>query len=403
MKILFVAMAESVHTARWISMIADQGWDLHLFPSIDNGVTHPDLKNISIYHSFYGKQRARNQSVSVKGIPVISPFAGQIGRDLSRKLFPDYRNKQLHKIIHKLNPDIIHSMEFQASGYLTFDAREQYGGKFPTWIATNWGSDIYLFGRLPEHVNRIKSILEVCDYYSCECFRDIQIAKDMGLKGQILPVLPNTGGFDLTRIEKFKQPGLTSARRLVVLKGYQGWAGRALVGLRAIELCADLLKGSRIAIYLASNEVELAAKLVSQSTGIPIEIIPPCSHEEILRLHGRARISIGLSISDAISTSFLETIAMGSFPIQSNTSCANEWITNCVTGILVHPEDPAEIAAAIRLAITNDSLVDEAAKRNAKTVSERLDLSIVKPQVIKMYEEIVSRSRQNGIPKNKKS
>jgi glycosyltransferase involved in cell wall biosynthesis len=373
-------------------MIADQGWDLHLFPSIDNGFTHPDLENITIYHSFYGRQRDCNKSVRIKGIPVLSHFAGHIGRSLSRKLVPDYRIRQLRKIVHKLRPDIIHSLEFQAAGYLTLNARENYDGKFPTWIATNWGSDIYLFGRLSEHVDKIKSVLKACDYYSCECFRDIQLAKDMGLKGQILPVLPNTGGYDLTHIKKFRQANPTSSRRLIALKGYQGWAGRALMGLRAIELSADLLKGYRIAIYLANDDVELAARLVSQSTGIPTEIIPPCSHEEILRLHGRARISIGLSISDAISSSFLETIAMGSFPIQSNTSCADEWIKNGVTGLLVHPEDPEEIAAAIRLAVTNDVLVDEAAKLNSKTVAERLDLPIVKSKVIKMYEEIVSPS-----------
>lgn len=394
-------MPDSVHTARWISMIADQGWDLHLFPSIDNGVAHPDLKNITIYHSFYGKQRDCPKSVHKKGFPVLSHFAGHIGRVLLKKLFPDYRITQLRKIIHELHPDIIHSLEFQAAGYLALGAKEQYDGKFPTWIATNWGSDIYLFGRLPEHVDRIKSVLSACDYYSCECFRDIQLAKDMGLRGQILPVLPNTGGFDLTHIEKFKQSGPTSSRRLILLKGYQGWAGRALVGLRAIELSADWLKGYRVAIYLANSDVELAAKLVSQSTGIPIEIIPPCSHEEILRLQGSARISIGLSISDAISTSFLETIAMGSFPIQSNTSCADEWIKNGVTGLLVHPEDPDGIAAAIRLAVTNDALVDEAAKLNARTVSERLDLSVIKPRVIKMYEEIVAHSK--GIIKNEKA
>jgi glycosyltransferase involved in cell wall biosynthesis len=388
MRILFVAMAESVHTARWISMIADQGWDLHLFPSIDCGKAHHDLRNITIYHSFYGEQNNCNQSIRARGIPVMHHIVGSAARSFLRKISPDYRSLQLMKIINKLHPDIIHSMEFQAAGYITSEVRERYKGRFPTWIATNWGSDVYLFGRLPEHVDKIKAVLSTCDYYSCECLRDVKLAKNMGLKGQTLPVLPNTGGFDLSYIKKFEQPGPTSARRLIVLKGYQSWAGRALVGLRAIELSAKLLRGYSVAIYLASYEVEIAARLVSQSTGIPIEIIPPCSHEEILRLHGRARVSIGLSISDAISTSFLEAIAMGSFPIQSNTSCADEWIKSGVTGILVHPEDPEEIAAAIRLAVTDDVLVDEAAKLNAKVVAERLDQSVITPKVIEMYEKI---------------
>lgn len=33
LRILFVARPYSIHSARWINQIADEGWDLHLFPS----------------------------------------------------------------------------------------------------------------------------------------------------------------------------------------------------------------------------------------------------------------------------------------------------------------------------------------------------------------------------------
>ena len=31
---------------------------------------------------------------------------------------------------------------------------------------------------------------------------------------------------------------------------------------------------------------------------------------------------------------------MGSFPIQSDTACADEWIEDGVSGLIVPPEDP---------------------------------------------------------------
>jgi glycosyltransferase involved in cell wall biosynthesis len=241
-------------------------------------------------------------------------------------------------------------------------------------------------------VEKIKAVLSSCDYYSCESQRDVRLAKDMGLRGEVLAVLPNTGGFDLNRVLRFRQPGPTSSRRLILIKGYQGWAGRALVALRAIELCSDDLQGYRVAIYLAGADVKIAAELVSQSSGIPIDIIPPCSHDEMLRLFGRARVYIGLSISDAISTSLLEAIIMGAFPIQSDTSSANEWIEDEKTGCIVPPEDPGVVAAAIRRAVSDDSLVDYAAERNHRLTKERLDQSIIKPQVIAMYEKIAEQA-----------
>jgi glycosyltransferase involved in cell wall biosynthesis len=221
----------------------------------------------------------------------------------------------------------------------------------------------------------------------------------LGLKGEVLPIVPNGGGFDLRRAAELKHPGKTSARRLILLKGYHGWAGRALVGLRAIELSADVLQGYRIAIYMASPEVRIAAELLSKKTGIPIELVPHCSHVEMMRLYGQARIYVGLSISDAISTSLLEALVMGAFPIQSCTSCADEWIVDGESGFIVPPEDPEPVSAAIRRVISDDHLVDQAAEINWKTAESRLDENILRPQVIAMYEKVVSESkakRQRG-------
>jgi glycosyltransferase involved in cell wall biosynthesis len=178
----------------------------------------------------------------------------------------------------------------------------------------------------------------------------------------------------------------------VVLKGFQGWVYRALMGLEAIGLCADIFTemGYRLAIFNPSPGVPKAAMKLQRKTHIPIEFVTydPSGNEHILRLHGQARVSIGLSMSDAISTSFLEAIMLGSFPIQSNTGCANEWIECGTGGFLVPPEDPPAIARAIRRALMDDTLVDHAAEINSKTAEQRLAYAIIQAQVIKMYRDI---------------
>ncbi len=391
-------MAESIHTARWINQINDQGWDIHLFPSIDCGLTHPQLRNIDVYHSFYGRRSNRNHKARLHGIPVMSECGAQAGRFILKRIRLSHRTFQLIHLIRKLQPDMIHSMEIQAAGYLVLDAKRRYKKDFPPWIVTNWGSDIYLFGRLADHMDRIKAVLASCDYYSCECQRDVRLAQEGGLKGEVLPILPNTGGFDLKRIARFRQSGQTSERRLILLKGYQHFAGRALVALRAVSLCANALKGYKVLIYSPSPDVKIAAEVVCRSTGIPIDVIPPCSHDEMLQFYGAARVYIGLSISDAISTSLLEAIVMGTFPIQSCTSSADEWIRDGETGFIVPPEDPEPVAAAIRRALSDDVLVNRAAEMNARVARDRLDELVIRPQVIAMYKKIAARtgSRDRG-------
>jgi len=391
MRILFVAMSNSVHTTRWIDQIADCGWDLHLFPSMDVGATHADLRNVTVHHSFYGGKEAPHPSTRRRGINLGFHPAAYVARKAMQYAYPSYRARGLARLIRRLRPDIIHTLEFQHAGYMTLEARKALGGAFPAWIATNWGSDIYLFGRLPAHQERIRSILAQCDYYSCECRRDVELAQSMGLRGEVLPVLPNTGGFDLAAAESLRAPGPTSQRRIIMLKGYQHWAGRGLVGVRALERCADLLGGYEVVVYSATEDVRLAAELFAAKTGVKTSVMAGgVPHREILACHGRARVSIGLSISDAISTSFLEAMLMGSFPVQSDTSCACEWATHGETTLLVPPEDPDRIEVALRRALTDDALVDSAAAQNWQTAKARLDQGVVKPQAIEIYRRIAT-------------
>jgi glycosyltransferase involved in cell wall biosynthesis len=122
-----------------------------------------------------------------------------------------------------------------------------------------------------------------------------------------------------------------------------------------------------------------------------VSVLDRVRREDMLRLHGQERIAIGLSISDAISTSLLEALVMGSFPIQSRTSCAYEWIECGRTGFLVDPEDPQRIADSIRRAIADDALVDRAAELNLETAAAKLDDAKIQPQVVAMYEGIAEK------------
>jgi glycosyltransferase involved in cell wall biosynthesis len=175
-----------------------------------------------------------------------------------------------------------------------------------------------------------------------------------------------------------------------MLKGYQGWSGRALVGLRALERCADLLNDYRICIFSASPDIVLAAELFTLNTGLVVDIIPEdATHHEILRLHSQARISIGLSISDAISTSFLEAFACGSFPIQSCTACVDEWLTHGKTGLIVPPDDPDVIEIAIRTALTDDALVDAASILNRQVSEKVLGREYIRQRFLDEYKVIL--------------
>jgi glycosyltransferase involved in cell wall biosynthesis len=392
MKILFVAMAESIHTVRWVNQLKNEGWDLYLFPSYDYPGLHNDLNGIKVCIPFLSVFTWLDKL----GLGKYSRFLYvKLGNYKKNKL-PDYYEKRLKRYINSIKPDMIHSLETQGAGYLVAKVKCEYPPAipFPAWWHTNWGSDIFLFGRIPQEQPFIRRVLENCEFYSCECTRDIELAKDFGFKGKVFPVYPNTGGFDPIMIDAFKaksQP--TSERKLIMLKGYQGWAGRALVAIRGLERCADLINKYHLVIYAnaSGEDVEIASTLLSQNTGVAVTILPSNTpHKEIMRFHSQARISIGLSIGDAISTSLLEAMAMGSFPIQSCTACASEWFTDGISGLIVTPEDPEVVEQAIRRALLDDILVNSAAEINYNKIVKDANFETLRVKTIQAYKKVLN-------------
>jgi glycosyltransferase involved in cell wall biosynthesis len=123
----------------------------------------------------------------------------------------------------------------------------------------------------------------------------------------------------------------------------------------------------------------------NRESGIRIECLPFLSYVDLMRLHGQARFSIALSTSDGLSASLIETMLMGSLPIQSNTGCFEEWASSR-SMLLVNPEEVEEVSAAVDYALANDRFVDEAAARNDAIAAARFDAAVVNPEIIAMYE-----------------
>lgn len=478
-RILFVGMQSSPHVARWIELVADQGWDLHFFP-VDEVVPNRNLRGVTMQWPVLDSaiERMYRPKAADQDIQRLLSFArrlARIGRMALRD--PSEVRRRLHarlmaarwpsalmpgasgtvaagstdcdagadsagsvpndhdagralrwsrftptlaelggaaafetgsvrlgesdcaapilngpgvlaERVQTLRPDLIHSMEFQHCGYLVLRARELYGPGFPTWLATNWGSDIYYFGRFPDHRAQIERLLAAIDFYSCECNRDAAIARQFGYNGPILSGVPNSGGFDLEHVASLRSSRPPSERKVVMVKGYQHFAGRALTALKVLEKFASQLKGYRIVLFSVSEAPRQRAFQLRRAGVLDVQVIDWATHEQILAHFGEARLYMGISISDAISTSALEAMAMGAFPIQTNTSCCDEWFKDGEGGFIVPPDDFEVICEKFGRALTDDALVDRAAEVNWRTVQTRLDKNIIAPKIVEFYDRI---------------
>jgi len=366
--VVLVCMVDSVHVYRWLTQFDDTEISFILFPSTPNRKIHPGIK-------------AMLEADQVSPFQVsVAPFGGKLSVPLwviDRLVGNRLRGYLLRRILKLEKPDFLHALEFQNAGYISSVALNDKKIKTP-FIVTNYGSDIYWFRRFKRHEKKIKKLLSRADLYSAECVRDYELANELGFRGKELEVSPNAGGIDLSSLQSTVVK--CSQRKAIIAKGYHGWAGRALIALEAIELIEEKLQGFEIFVYSANLKVCLAANRLQKRTGLKIIVFrkKKLSHSQMLELFAQSRVYIGLSVTDGISTSLLEAMATGAFPIQTATSCADEWIVDKKTGLLVSDLSVKNVANGIERAILDNELVDFAQAANLELIQSKANLSKVR-------------------------
>ena len=358
--VVLVCMVDSIHVARWIAQFYPTEVKFIIFPSGPNRRVHPKiLEMIENGKSFDNQIR-------------IVPFDGKLSLPLwalDRLFGYRIRGLLLRRILKKARPDFVHALEFQHAGYVTIRALEDKSITTP-FIATNYGSDIYWFQRFASHRKKIQQILELASIYSCECQRDAGLALSMGFRGTVLPIWPNSGLPSDTNPPEFIAP---ADRHLIISKGYDGWAGRAIVFLKAMAMVAPAFKDETIVLFSCNVKVRIFAKMVSMKTGLAIVAYPKnaLSEAEMIRLFSRSRIYVGISVTDGVSTSSLEAMSVGAFPIKSDTSCSSEWFLSGQTGHSFASFDPEALSVLITEYYWNLSLLSDAAESNMRHIQSR--------------------------------
>ena len=378
-KILIVCMFDSIHAGRWLSQFTNQDVEFVLFPSKKFKKIHPSLRLLTNNHSLASFKVAH----PIKHLGILGYLDFAIFELISRLFRGSLRVRYLRNILRKNKFDYVHALEIQGAGYLCDEAIKDKNFKL---ILTNWGSDIFYFQHLPEHLPRIKSALVKADLYSAECNRDYKLAMDLGFKGTQLPCIPNGGGFLESEILNIGIP--TSERKNIVVKAYGGTFGRGDLAIQAVATVLADNNDLTAYFYSVTDDLIKSVTALVERFGDRVNYSTtkaPISHEELSYIFEKSRIYIGCSISDGISTSFLEALAKGVYPIQTNTSCAGEWIEKGAVASSINLDED-QLLTAIKQATCDDNFVDYAAKENFNVVDLCLRMNTVAPASFKFYE-----------------
>ena len=374
-KILIVAMADSVHTARWLRQFDDNEIEFVLFPS----TPHRRIHSLLLQHA----------SISAKSTITISKWMKRGGLPLGvadLMLNNRLRAGLLAKAIDAFKPDLIHVMETQHAGYLTDRALNSTTHKSKLALSI-WGSDLFWFQRFPKHQRRIRSLLKKVGVLITECQRDEDLARDLGFNGTCIYGVPASGGFDYQEFMSAEHNFPPSKRKIIAVKGYSGFVGLGPAAIKVLGRTSDLASDYKTVVFSANWKTRFVARIVKFRTGLEIEVRMKHSQssEQMRSLFSASRVVMGVSKSDGLPATIKEAAFFGAFPIQTNTSCAGEWFKEGVSILLVPADSPDALELALRAALTDDNLVDSAAILNLEIAKTMMDRFAVRSKISLLY------------------
>lgn len=372
-RILVVGMADSVHLGRWLEQFVGTEFVFHIVSSSPHrGINTKISKLLAESGQFE--------------MSFISRYLALPFWLLDRILGDRLRGLVIAIMAKRFKPDLVHVLEFQNGGYSYLRAR-RYSSKLRSvpLLLTPYGSDIFWFQRYKSHEAKIRALLSLAAALSSECERDEKLAVKYGFTGSLLPRIPAFGAINYST----NSISLNN-RDVIAVKGYQNKWGQAANSLKALEKISFELRKFEIVIFSCNRATISIAKRFAKSTGLSVITHKKgaLEHEEVQSILSRSLLYIGLSKSDGISASMIEAMANGAIPIQSSSSCCEEWLSDGQGGFLVRYDDINAVAQFALRVIRDDSFRKRAVQTNFKDLQAKLSTDSARNNALATYREL---------------
>jgi glycosyltransferase involved in cell wall biosynthesis len=400
-RILFIGASESTHTHAWINVIEGEQFNVQLFgiPGTAPPNSWPVRTYVTLYDGLALDPATRKRLYPANRLARFVKWrAPRGGRERSVREDAKF---WLARIIRQWQPDIVHTLGLDPAGELYYDARRQYElqgiGK---WILQlRGGSDLTLQSHDPARRDSMAPVLRACDQLLTDNPWNFDVVKSLGVRDEQLSrigTVPGTGGIDIDSLAQ-NWRGAPSSRRLILWpKVYEGPWSKVLPVYEALKACWERLQPCEL------HMLSMNAEARSYYWTLPEHIRRWChpnervSRAQVLELTIRARVMLAPSLVDGVPNSMYEAMAAGALPIVSPLETIRPVVEQERNVLFARNLYPEEIAGALTRAMTDDALVDSAAKHNLELVRRIANRAEIQPRVVKFYNELAGQPASKG-------
>lgn len=354
-RILLLADASSIHTARWANAIVNHGWQVHLASL--QGVREPLDARIS-YHR--------------------APIPAPLGYVANSHWF--------HNLINRIKPELLHA--HFASGYGTMAALS----KFNPLILSVWGSDIYDFPRKSIlHRTLIKcNLSKVTQITSTSHVMAIEAQKYAKRRIVVVPF-----GIDVDQFKPQPVLGPFDPADIVIgtVKTLEAKYGIEYL-IRAFKILKDRHPSLPLKLLIVGggsllNHLTWLAK--SLGLGQDAVFTGYIQHKEIHTYQNMMSISAFLSVldSESFGVSVLEASACEKPVVVSGVGGLPEVTEDGITGIVVPPRDIQRSADALERLVLDQELRLRMGKRGRERVEGVYSWQDSVRRMCQLYDEVI--------------
>jgi len=124
-----------------------------------------------------------------------------------------------------------------------------------------------------------------------------------------------------------------------------------------------------------------------------VRCVGPISHERIPAWLATAHVYVSASVSDGTSSSLLEALAGGLFPVVSRIRANHNWIREGETGLFFEAGRADQLAAALARVLDHPEARARAAPANRRLVVDRGDRRVCNMKLMHVLEEAIDAFR----------
>jgi glycosyltransferase involved in cell wall biosynthesis len=381
MKICYFADGRSIHTHRWLEYFAKLGHEVHLI-SDESYNGHSD----SITH------HVLQAPSSLRLVFRHLPFVRAAERILRLR-------RTIREKVDAITPSVVHAHFVAHYGHLALFS------SFRPLVVTAWGSDIYLHDSWP-FLSRVltKLTLKRADLITCDSPDLKESMVKLGADKSKIHVIQfgvDTKLFAPSDSAPIREEfGLSTEDQILISPRSLRPIYNIDVIVRAVALVLAEFPRVKLVLkdFYSDEKYRLDIKALIQELKLEdrVKFLGYVSYQEMVKLYNLSDFVISLASTDSSPMSVLEAMSCGKVVIASDLPSLRDWIKEGANGFLVNPQDPNELGATLRCALTMDSEMKRIwSQRNRTIIRERGDQDIHMAKMEALYQGLRTRKSRH--------